>query len=309
MIAKSANPTSVRCPACGQPLNPPDAARCPLCHQPLTVMDSRPTGEDVTPYARSRERGRGKLSEMIRWVTLASSQRLKHLAMIRASDASRRFALVSCLWFALGLAVVQGSRTGWRTVLVAADSASVIKPTGQGWIKAAVWRSGGSELWWNPAQAMIGAAAGGVAGLLILGIWRALLTAGVRIAHGGEHRQEQRMTAALHYSLAWGGPALAAALLCVIRIPVIIGETAHWSWTPPDMGILMFCGILAAVSATGWWIWLVRLGATAPQVCRGKVTAFFLIGAPLLTAGAGAAWWFAWEWGGPKLFEAMNLQF
>jgi len=309
MIAKSPSPATVRCPACGQLLDSPDAARCPLCQQSLAVEDSRSTGIDITPYAKSLEAGRGEWAAMCKWVCLAESRRLKHLALIRASDASRRFALISCLWFSLGLAVVQGARSGWHQVLVAPDSTAIIKPTGQGWTTVATNLGSGVELWWNPARAMVSAVAGGLLGLAVLSILRGMATAGARHAHGAAVRDEQRMTAALHYSMAWGGPALAAAMLCVLRIPAIVGETARWSWAPPDTGVLMLCGILAAISATGWWIWLMRLGATAPQVSRGRVMAFFLIGVPLLAAGGGAGWWYGWEWGGPRLFAALNMQF
>ena len=75
------------------------------------------------------------------------------------------------------------------------------------------------------------------------------------------------------------------------------------------MAILTVAGVLGAISATGWWIWLVRLGATASPGASGGVTAFMLVGAPGLAIAAGAAWWYGWEWASPKLFTLLNMQF
>lgn len=310
MIAKTPNVATVRCPACGQPLNPPDAARCPLCKQPLSVEDVRSTGEDITPYARAFAEGRSGWLEMCKWICTAGGQRLKHLAMIRASDASRRFALVSSLWFALGLTIVQGTRVGWHALRVAPDLPNTSRPVGQGWLKIlAAGPTNTTELWWNPAQAMIAAVCGGLAGLAALLLWRALAAIGVSLAHPSEFRREQRMTAALHYSLAWGAPALLAALACILRPVTIYGDAARVSWTPPDVALLMLGGVLGAISATGWWIWLVRLGATAPPSASGRVTAFMLLVAPGLAIAGGAGWWYGWEWVEPKLFTLLNMRF
>lgn len=310
MIVKTASAATVRCPACGQPLESPDAARCPLCKQSLAVDDFRSTGVDITPYARAFAEGRRGWIEMSQWICTAGGQRLKHVAMIRASDASRRFALIGCLWFSLGLAVFQGTRTGWNPIRVAPDIPNVAKPIGQGWMKlVAASGSSPNEVWWNPAQAMIAAVAGGLSGLILLSLWRGLARKGVTLAHPAAHRGEQRMTAALHYSLGWGGLALIASMLCILRPLTLCGEAARWSWSPPDMLILMVAGVLGAISATGWWIWLVRLGATAPPAASGRVTAFMLLGAPGLAIATGATWWYGWEWAEPKLFTLLNMQF
>jgi len=281
-----------------------------LCKQTLATDDTRVTGEDVTPYARAyaaQERGwRG----MCKWVWLASSERLKHLALIRASDASRRFALNSCLFFALGLVCFQGTRVGWHRVSTAAGSQEASRPSGQGWTRVAPSSAANPvELWWNPGQAVIGGVLGGLAGLAVMGIARGAAAKGVQRAHRGEFRGEQRMTAALHYSSAWGVLALPAALVCLVRPLALIGEAARWSWSPPDVGVLTVAGVLAALSSTGWWIWLVRLGSTAPTATRVRVAAFFLVGAPLLVVAAGSAWWYGLEWVSPRLFARLDLQF
>ena len=52
-----------------------------------------------------------------------------------------------------------------------------------------------------------------------------------------------------------------------------------------------------------------RLADSAPPSARGRVMAFFLLGAPLLGAGGAAGWWYGWHWGGPRLFAALNMQF
>lgn len=311
MIAKTTSSvTTVRCPACGQRLDPPDATRCPLCKQALAADDLRVTGEDVTPYAKSYAAGERGWRGMCKWVWLAGSERLKHLALIRASDASRRFALNSCLFFALGLVCFQGTRIGWNRVAKAPDSQTAARPTGQGWVRVVPSSAGNAvELWWNPAQAVIGGVLGGLAGLAVMAVARAMAAKGVDLAHRSAFRGEQRMTAALHYSSAWGVPALAAALFCLARPLALAGEAAKASWLPPEAGILTLGGVLAALSATGWWIWLVRLGATAPTATRGRVAAYFLVGAPFLAVAAGTGWWYGLEWINPRLFVRLNLQF
>lgn len=308
MIAKYAS-AAARCPACGQPLDPPDVARCPLCKQSLAVEDFRATGEDITPYAKSLAAGRGGWLAMCQWVCTAGGQRLKHIALIRASHASRRFALICCLWFSLGLALVQGTRTGWNATRVFPDT-PIVKPAGGGWMKLVTSSATNpNELWWNGAQSLIGAVVGGLSGLLILALWRTLAGVGVILAHPASFRGEQRMTAALHYSLAWGMPAFLASVLFLFRPLCICGETAKASWAPPDSMVLTVAGVLGAISATGWWIWLVRLGATAPPAVGSRVTVFMLVGAPGLAIALGAGWWFGWEWISPRLFTLMNMQF
>ena len=106
MIETESTRASVsRCPACGQRLDPPGATRCPLCN--FDFGDDRVTGADVTPYAKAYTQGDPGWSAMCRWVWFAGAERLKHIALMRASAAARRFAWTNTLWLALGLAVVR----------------------------------------------------------------------------------------------------------------------------------------------------------------------------------------------------------
>ncbi len=310
--AAQTDATVVRCPACGQRIDAPGAARCPLCKFPLPVTgDERITGADVTPYAKAYADGEAGWWAMCRWVWSASTERLKHLALMRSSAASRTFALHTSLLLALGMTVSQGTRVGWFRVLRAGGE---VKPAGRGWLL--VGESSRSsvpgfaaDLWWNPAQAMIGAVIAGLSGLLILWVLRHVVGAGIGLSHQRPYRGERRMSAALLYSAAWGVPALMGAALCLLRPFAWVGEVVRWSWTPADHTVRMLAGTIAALSAVFWWIWLVRLGSTAPQATRMRVMAFFLLGAPVIAAGAAAGWWFGLEWLFEKLFFRLNMHF
>jgi hypothetical protein len=237
---------------------------------------------------------------MCRWVWLAGAGRLKHLAMMRSSAASRAFALHTSLLLALGLAVFQGTRVGWHRGPAGVAS---VRPAGRGWLRAT------ESLWWNPAQAMIAAVIAGVGALVLLWIARRLIGVGIGIAHQRPYRGEWRMSAALLYSTAWGVPALIGAALCLLRPPAFLGDAARWSWAPADQTLRMLAGGIMALSLVGWWVWLIRLGATAPQATRTRVMTFFLLGAPLLFGGVATGWWYGLEWLYERLFVKINLHF
>ncbi len=282
-----------RCPACGQRFEGPGTARCPLCN--FEIGDDRVTGADATPYAAAFAAGEPGWWAMCRWVWTASTERLKHLALMRSSAAARRFAWHTCLLLSLGLAVFQGTRVGWKWVGVAGEAAAALRPVGRGWLPIGSSVGGDPDLWWNPAQAVIGAVAAGVTGLAMFWLVRLLLSTGIGLSHKSQFRGEQRMSAALLYGSAWALPALLAAAVCLLRPLALVGEALRWTWTPSDATVAAGAQLLFAVSATITWIWLIRLGAMAPSETRIRVTAFFLIGAPLIIAGVAAGWSWALE--------------
>ncbi len=313
MIETESTRASVsRCPACGQRVDPPGATHCPLCN--FDFGDDRVTGADVTPYAQAYAQGEPGWWTMCSWVWLASAERLKHLALMRSSAASRSFALRTSLLLALGLAVFQGTRVGWLRVPRAGP---IMKPAGGGWFHVADmphpnvpgFLADSFDLWWNPAQAMIGSVVAGLTGLLALVIVRHVVGLGIRLAHRREYRNEQRMSAALLYSTAWGVPALIGALLCLLRPLAFVGEVARWSWAIRDQTVVMLAVIGMALSTLIWWLWLIRLGATAPHATRTRVSGFLLVGAPLIAVAVVAGWWYSLEWLYETVFFRLNLHF
>jgi hypothetical protein len=313
------DPLISRCPACGQRLENENAARCPLCNFEF-AFDTGATGDDVTPFAQAYAREESGRRRMCEWVWFAGVGRLKHLALMRVSAAARSFARLHFLLFAAGLALIQATHHGWQAVTASAalEPTGAVRPLGQGWLHVAAtphpYRltqppSAPIDLWWNPPQAVIAGACGFLAALLLLWLAHVLTRAGVVLAHHARYRRGQRLSAALLYSTAWGLPLLFSAILFALRPLGRIGAIERWSWYPSEYGFELAAGMIAAFDIAFWWFWLVRLGATAPADTRGRVCAFFAVGAPLITTAASAAWWFGLDAALHALFTSWKLHF
>ena len=307
-----------RCPACGQRLGDPPPTKCPLCG--FDFGDARVTGADATPYAEAYSCGLPGWRRMAEWIWFADAGRMKHLALMRASAASRRFCTLNLLLLTAGLALFQSTRIGWRWVTAspAVESTGSIEPAGEGWIRVAsaprpipphVPAERAVDLWWNPAQMVIGVVLALVAALFLMWLLLAAVRWGLGRAHVRSLRDEQRMTAALHYSTAWTVLLILGALVTAFRPLGYFGQMQQWAWSPPDQGFTLSAGVFAAFGVTMWWFWLVRLGSAAAERTRGRVVAFFALGVPLLAAAAGLAWWQGLERLYPLMFEAMKMQF
>lgn len=308
----------LRCPACGQQLES-SADRCPLCE--IQLGDDPITGDDVTPYARAHAQGRRGWSGMVAWVWSAGAGRLKHLALMRSSAASRRFARVNVLLFALGVALSQLSVVGWKWVYpqTHSDGAEAsANPTGAGWFQvASIPRSmtlerGAdvpSDLWWNPAQSLIAVPLAGVLALFMVW-WVGMLTrTGAAWFHRRPYRKQQRLAAAIQYSAAWVVPFLAAFVVLAFRPIAYVGTVARWRWCPSDHAFLILAAILGGLGVTLWWFWLVRLGATAPAATRARVIAFLALGVPVLAVAGASAWWYGKEHALAPIFDLLGLRF
>lgn len=307
-----------RCPACGQRIAAASVTRCPLCD--FEFADDRVTGADVTPYARAYAFGTSGWRRMAEWVWFAGSGRLNHMALMRASAASRQFALVNVLLLSAGVGLLQTTRVGWRWVtdLPAIERTASTKPAGQGWLHLAAaprplppdhLPGQYVDLWWNAAQSVIVLVTAGVAGLILLLLVMSTVRAGVSRAHASRYRGEQRMTAAVHYGTAWGIPVALAALLAGLRPIAYIGMMEQWPWHPPERGFILSAATLAGIGLVMWWFWLVRLGATSPARTRLRVIMFFAAGAPLLLAGGAVGWWYGLDALYPPLFDLLDLAF
>lgn len=239
---------------------------------------------------------------------------------MRASAASRRFAHLSLLLAAIGLALADTTRTGWQKVpgLPGSELAGLTKPVGVGWFHVASAprplsprgpRADCIDLWWNPLQTgtviIVTVVLGFLAGWLALG----LIRAGVTRAHQPPYRSEQRMTAALHYGTAWGVLLFVAAVVMGLRPISFVGALAQWPWYPPDNGFVLSAAVIAAFGTAMGWFWLIRLGTTAPAKTRRAVVGFFVFGPPLVLIAAAAGWWFGMGRLYEPLFVLLGIEF
>ena len=307
-----------RCPACGQALRPPCPASCPLCN--FDFADDRVTGVDVTPYAKAYSFEQPAWRRMLEWVWFAGGKRLKHLALIRASAASRRFARLNILLLGLGLGLFQATEVGWRWVTnsPALEPTGSTTPAGRAWLLVtSVPRpllSGQPseipvELWWNPLQTLLAIVTAALAGWLLMGLAMLLVRLGVRQSHRASYRREGRMTAAIHYSTAWAVPLLLGGAVVALRPLSFVGKMARWDWCPPERVFVISAAVLATFGAVMWWFWLVRLGATAPPATRGRVSVFFALGVPVIAALAAAGWWFGLIRSYGPFFDLIQVSF
>ena len=176
---------------------------------------------------------------MSEWVWFAGWERLKHLGLMRASVASTRFARLNVLMLALGLGIFQAARYGWRWVTNSPALDPNFEPSGIGWLHVASAPQHlmpqpapgvAVNLWWNPLQAGVAVGAGLAAAALLMWVVLALLRAGVRLAHKPPYREEQRMSAAIHYSTAWGFLIFTGTLVAGLRPVSYVGAMQRWSW-------------------------------------------------------------------------------
>jgi hypothetical protein len=254
---------------------------------------------------------------MCEWVWFITGKRLKHVALMRTSAASRRFARVSVLLLALTLGLCAAAQTGWRWVALS-PALGPTAPAGTGWLHVAAASRPlppghkpemPVDLWWNPVHAVIAGVAASVLGVLLAWLLLILVREGVTKAHRPPYDRDQRMTAALHYSTAWCVPIVVGAIIMAFRPVAFVGTMARWAWYPPDRVFIVAGAVLGGFGAILWWFWLVRLGAAAPVKTRGRVVAFFSLAAPLMTAVAAAAWWYGQYRLYAPLFDVLKLSF
>lgn len=313
---KGEPPGSVRrCAGCGQRLAEPLPTACPLCG--FHFGDTRPVGLDVSPYALAYSHGEHAWRAMAEWVWFAGTERIKHLALMQSSAASRRFACANTLLLSLAAGVFLATMVGGYEA-PASSAVGRTTPGGFGWIMIAsaprplptdLPPELKVDLWWNLANSTLALAVGLVAGLLLLALTLSLIRAALLKAHDEKYRQERRMTAALHYSTAWLIPIAVAMLLVCITPLSIMGRINHWPWYPPREAILLASAVIAGLGIILWWFWLVRLGFTAPASCRSRVTLVAAVLAPTLAAAAAAGWWYGLSASLPLLFQTLRMDF
>ncbi len=309
-----------RCPACGQRVDTSAQTVCSLCGFDFTFGAESITGDDATPYARAYSTGESGWRFMLEWSWFAGTQRLKHLALMRVSAASRRFARMNLALLVVGIAVIELARVGWKWAArsPALERSGSTQPTGQGWIhvagaprplRADVAGELPVDLWWNWLQATLGVAVAVVLGILCMWMCLAIVRAGVSRAHGAQFREEKRMTAALLYGTAWALPIWVGSLIVGLLPVSYIGAMAQWSWYPPENVFIVAAAVVAGFGVCMWWFWLVRLGTTAPRKVRARVAGFLAMGVPLIIAAASVGWYFGTGLLHRALTDALRLGF
>jgi len=292
--------------------------QCSLCK--FDFGDQHATGSDITPYAKAFGRNEAGWRRMLDWVWFAGGERLKHLALMRASAASRRFARINVILLALGLALFQVSEVGWRQVTAsrALESSGSTVPSGRGWLHLAdmprplpTEQAPGIpvDLWWNPAQTIVAFVVTWVTAMLGLWLILTMLRGSVRLAHARTFREEQRMTAALHYGTSWCVPVLLGAVLGTLRPLAYAGKIEHWSWYVPERAFLLSAAVFAGFGVIMAWFWFIRIGSTAPANTRTRVVALWALGAPVAVAALAAGWWYGLGELFAPLFERLEIQF
>lgn len=309
---------TIRCPACGQRIETPEAVQCELCG--LKFDDERATGVDATPFAKAYQHGVPGWRRMCEWVWYAGAGRLKHLALMRSSAASRRFAVRTGLLLAAGLGVVAMTGVGWRKVTASpvVEPTGSIAPVGMGWYHLASTPSARQpnlspetpvSLWWNPGQSLIAGAFGFASALAILPpvIW--LIRLGLHRAHQAPYRAERRLTAAVDYGLAWVVPGLLAVPLLALRPFTQVGRIRQWSYCPTEVGANATAGVVIGLAGALWWFWMVRAAATSPARTRARVVGFVALGAPATIGLVSVGWWFALRHLLDHLFRTLGMNF
>lgn len=315
LAGPSAQGIPERCPACGHPVTTLDDGCCPLCNH--RIVDDDVTSEDHTPYAQSRTEGRRGWWGMCRWVYSAGKHRLAHLGLARPSPASRRFARVNCMLFALAVALSAAANTGWHPVTLAPGARDVTTPNeGHGWlrlvhhevtVKDRFTQLLEADLWWNVFHALLA----GAAALIMAWIAAALL---VRIVGSGAGRAARcgasgptRLRCAVDYGTAWMTFLSFAALVTALRpLADLLRFAEQWSVRSP----VVFDVVAVLIGMAGLllgWFWFVRLAQTVHGDVRRAAVSYFLVRAPLaalvVTAAFGSAYWFGMQ----RLAQRLNL--
>lgn len=254
---------------------------------------------------------------MCTWVFRAGAGRISHVALMRASAASRRFARLNLLLLAFAAAFILAAHAGWHVTRRPLDQLGpIVKPLGRGWLAILFGRhptpegiAQGVQVWWNPAQAIIAFGVGLCSAILAGWLLFVLCRAVVELGHRRRYRRQGRMSAAMAYSTAWIVPAFPAGLLIGLWPLSLLGEAGRWGWAPSEILLFVVAGGFAGVAAMFWWFWLIRLSAAAPADTRGRVFAAFLLIIPAMVAGVTLGWWFGLNRLLAIVFDRLNMSF
>lgn len=303
-----------RCPACGEPVHAPIPDACSLCG--FRFSDASVTSADFTPYSQAYVEGKRRYFRMIAWVWRAGGARLRHLALVQSSAASKHFATIHLVWISIVVFLLELTRAGWHSV--SGTGAGPFQPSSEGWFRlggmerpfpAGVPTSRTADLWWSPAQALVAGVLALLLAPLALLLMHKLIRAAISISYPVRYRDEFRMSAGMHYATAWFLPAILGGLLVLLRPWAFYGNAQAAGPVIADGTIVVLAATPAVFSFIGWWFSLVRMGFAAPQRCRSRVVAALGAIAPLIVAGVCVGWWFGFPLLVGLIYELLHIQF
>ncbi len=274
--------------------------KCPLCGFALDALEV--VSDDTTPYADSDTRSYWK---MMWWVLLAGSYRLSHIARMRRSRASLRFAWLGAVMMALACTLVVLPSHGWERIEDRTEDrgASVPggypKPAGRGWkLVGKAPRPFGLaagepvlvRLWWNPGLWAISLIINFVIVLLLarfLVFWVAVRSNRALLP---QYRGKQRFTAAIDYCTAHVPILLLVGFFHGSSLLQMLGRSRQWSVQWPMFVHTVPAYLIGGLGLFVMWFWLLRMAHTAPPATAARVSRYFGLWAPLAAVTIVGGW-------------------
>lgn len=284
------------CPFCTNPLLNPAQSMCPMCGAILSIPEA--VSDDCTPYT---DKTRRSYPKMMWWVLTAGSYRLGHIARMRRSRSSSRFALLSLLQLALACTLWTAPSHGWERIESRGSGLSdeYPQPKGEGWklIGMAPWardRVGGAavlvRLWWNPGLWGITLAITFVATLLVgrFVLWWIRIRSNRALK--APYRDEGRFTAAIDYWTAHVPPLVLAGLFYGASLLQSLGRIRGWELQWPRAVHVVPAYLIAGLTLFLMCFWLVRMAHTSPPETAARVSRYFGLWAPLAASTIMGGW-------------------
>ncbi len=303
------------CPSCDNPMMSTPDNKCPLCGFALDALEI--VSDDSTPYAEAATRSYLK---MMGWVIFAGSYRLSHVARMRRSRSSLRFAALSLGMLGLAGALAVLPTHGWKPIedRGASYPQGYPEPAGNGWqLVGKLPRPPGLatgelimvRLWWNPglwAASIIVNFAGAFALGWLLMWWvtvrsnRALLP---------EYRDEKRFTAGIDYCTAHLPILLLAAAIYGSSLLQVLARFQQWDVHWPAYYHTVPACLLGGFGLFAIWFWLLRMAHTAPPATSARAGRYFGLWAPLFAVVLFGGWIVGQHYAMPFIARLLHLNF
>lgn len=289
--------------------------KCPLCGFALDALEV--VSDDSTPYAHAETRSYWK---MLWWILLAGSYRLSHVARMRRSRSSLRFAWLGVIMLAVASVLIALPGPGWKHIedRGASYSQGYPQPEGGGWkLVGKASRPPGLptgepalvRLWWNPGLWAISLAAN-FAAVLLLG-WLLIWWVTVRSNRAllADYRGKQRFTAAIDYCTAHVPILLLAALFEGSSVLHMLGRVGQWSLRWPLLVHTVPAYLISGLGLFLLWFWLLRVAHTAPPATSAGISRYFGLWAPLAAVLIFGGWAVGRHYGIPHLAAELHMNF
>jgi hypothetical protein len=285
-----------RCPACGHTSENDAIGCCPICG--ADGPSAAVTGDDNTPFAQSTRRNRAARKRMRKWICTAPADRMRHLGLIRPSDASRSFARWHLAILMLAGIVFVLNECAWHRVIRTPQNMSFVsyQPTGRGWYSLAVAdispdTFGSVALWFNPLIMVAAVSLSAMTSFLGVAMIVGVLRFGSDQILGQSYRAEERLRAGIQYCMAF---FVVIGVASMMRLAIPLSDwldVMGYRWARVSVAVRVASAVLAGVGALLTWFWIVRLVHTLPLPVRSRVTLYYGVVAPVLVAGVVIAWW------------------